>query len=126
MKINDIPLLDCYNKENSKFLIEKFNNMSMIKNKNLSYKNFKNDIDRLSDLAFKICSKTNFKLTAISYFKNRQTAHLIKKDSLKLKNKEEKKDIFTFSSKNLNEMYLKICVFCYYKMKKEKVHKNEK
>ena len=33
MKLNEIPMLDCREKENVKFLIEKFNEMKMIKNK---------------------------------------------------------------------------------------------
>ena len=122
MKLNEIPMLDCREKENVKFLIEKFNEMKMIKNKNLSYRNFKNDFDKFAELSYKICSKTDLDITTIMYFKNRQVCHLIKK-GMGSKQKKEGKDIYTFVSLNLNEMYLKIIVFCYYKIMHDKKKK---
>ena len=40
-----------------------------------------------------------------------------------MEQKKEGKDIYTFVSLNLNEMYLKIIVFCYYKIMHDKKKK---
>ena len=51
VNIDEVPLLDCRYKENSKILIKLFNDMKPVKNKNLSYQNdFKNDLDNIEEL----------------------------------------------------------------------------
>lgn len=108
MKISDIPTLDCREKENVKFLITKFNEMSPVKSKGLNYKDdFKNDFDKLTKLVEMILDKKKFHLSGISFWSKRQNTFLT--------NKNDKSIKCTFVSKNLNELFLKICVYCYYK-----------
>jgi hypothetical protein len=58
VNIDEVPLLDCRYKENSKILIKLFNDMKPVKNKNLSYQNdFKNDLDNIEELMNMICKK---------------------------------------------------------------------
>ena len=38
IKLKDIPILDCREKENVKFIIKKFNEMKPVISKNYSYK----------------------------------------------------------------------------------------
>lgn len=108
MKISDIPTLDCRDKENIKFLIKKFNEMKPVKQKGLNYRDdFKNDFDKLTRLTETILDKKKFHLSGISFWAKRQDAFLT--------NQKDKNIKCAFVSRSLNELFLKICVYCYYK-----------
>ncbi len=109
VNIDEIPFLNCKMKENSKILIKLFNEIKSIKNKNLTYKDFKGDIDKMSNLMNIICTKKKKEISAISYFENRQYCHIYDK------NNKKKEILTTIVSKTLSELLLKICVYCYYK-----------
>lgn len=110
INIDEIPLLDCRYIENNKILIKLFNNMKPVKNKNLSYKDdFKNDLDNIEELMNMICKKKKKEISAISYFKNKQYCMVYDKSF------KSKLILATIYSHKLNELFLKVCVYCYYK-----------
>lgn len=110
VNIDEVPLLDCRYKENSKILIKLFNDMKPVKNKNLSYQNdFKNDLDNIEELMNMICKKKKKEISAISYFKNKQYCMVYGKSF------KSKLILATIYSHKLNELFLKVCVYCYYK-----------
>ena len=111
INIDEIPFLDCREKENNKILIKMFNDIKPIKRKGMNYKeNFKGNIDNLEKIVDIILEKRKLEISTISYFSKRQYCQIIK-----AKTKKEKKILTTIVSKSLNELFLKICVYCYYK-----------
>lgn len=107
ININDIPMLDCREKENVKYLIKMFNNIKPVKSNELSYKDFKNDIERFTSLMHRILDKKHYALSGISYWNHKQSVFVSR-------NEQYGKTEAHIASKTLNELYLKVCVFCYY------------
>ncbi len=104
IKVKDIPLLDCREKENIEFIIDKFNEIKPVKSKGYTYEDFKKDSDKITSLMNKIMIKKGYESGSIFYRVHSQTMTL-----------KKRQDFITFYSKNLNELFLKVCVYCYYK-----------
>ncbi len=105
--------LDCKEKQNAIYLIKLFNNIDNVKKKNLTYKDdFKQDIDRLARLAHHLSDKTEYRISAVSYFERKQYCYLLR-ESTKM-TKEELQDVYSVVSEKLSELYLKLCVVLFY------------
>ncbi len=105
IKLKDIPILDCREKENVKFIVGKFNEMKPVVSKNYSYKkDFKNDLEKLTNLMNSIMIKKEYESGSIFYRVHSQTMTI-----------KKRQQFITFYSKSLHELFLKVCVYCYYK-----------
>lgn len=120
MKIEDVLRLDCREKENREFLSKKFKKIPFVQ-QNLEDPK---DIKQLRDVTIDLITSLFFKFNTLTKHEHRYvTLAIYDKANLK---KNGDQQIYTLYALEKKEMYVKLCVFCYYMRNKPQEKTSER
>ena len=108
MKIEDTLRLDCREKENRDFLLEKFKKIPFIKENLTDLK----DMKQLKEVTIDLVTSLFFKFNTLTKHEHRYVT-LAVYDKANTKPNGDML-IYTLYALDKKEMYIKLCVFCYY------------
>lgn len=112
LKLSEVLNLDCKNKYYLDLLIQKFDNIPFIKENGETYlKDYKENTLKLANIAEYFLSKADYRLNCIFYRTTTKYALL--------ENDNSGKQLMA-SSKTLEELYIKLAIYGFYKAKQLK------
>ena len=120
MKIEDVLRIDCRVKENKEFLIEKFKKIPFIKENLTDPK----DIKQMKEVTIDLVTSLFFKFNTLTKHEHKYvTIALYDKANMRPNGDQM---VYTLYALDKREMYIKLCVFCYYMRRSVEKTKDER